>query len=158
MTKIADKAKKKAWNDFKERYSNADQGKISALVSFGEAPSRPGQKPKRQATAEVYLNRSDGGQASVSGSGRRYWNDDMKRALRIGGFVLELTLNRRRKKEVPAVPFHRNAFSRLNKKIKIFVTANQYFNAKSIGIFAKTKIQHSPTSQVLCNDRLWNIS
>ena len=63
----------------------------------------------------------------------------MKRALRIGGFVLELTLNRRRKKEVPAVPFHRNAFSRLNKKIKIFVTANQYFNAKAIGIFAKTK-------------------
>ena len=48
MTKIADKAKKKAWNDFKERYSNADQGKIGALVSFGEASSRPGQKPKRQ--------------------------------------------------------------------------------------------------------------
>lgn len=46
---IADKAKRKAWNDFKARYPNVDLIKFSAQVSFDD---------KRQATAEVYLNRS----------------------------------------------------------------------------------------------------
>ena len=61
---------------------------------------------KRQATTEVYLNRSDGVQTSVSGSDRRYWDDDTKTALGIGGFLLELTLNRMGKKGVPAVLFN----------------------------------------------------
>lgn len=58
---------------------------------------------KRHATGEVYFNRSDGVQSSLSGSDRRYWEDDMKKALGIGGFPLELILNRIRKKEVLAV-------------------------------------------------------
>ena len=61
---------------------------------------------KRQATTEVYLNRSDGVQTSVSGSDRRYWDDDTKTALGIGGFILELTLNPIGKKGVPAVLFN----------------------------------------------------
>ena len=76
---------------------------------------------KRQTTTEVYFSRSDGVQSSVTGSGRRYWDDDMKKALGIGGFPLEITLNRRGKKGVPAAPFHENAISRLT-EIKIFVT------------------------------------
>ena len=74
--KIADKARTKVWNN------------------------------KRWARAEVYLNRSDGVQTSVSGSDRRYWDDDTKTALGIGGFLLELTLNRMGKKGVPAVLFN----------------------------------------------------
>ena len=46
----------------------------------------------------------------------------MRKALGIGGFPLELTLNRRGKKEVPAVPFNENPVSHLNEEIKIFVT------------------------------------
>lgn len=88
---IADKAKRKAWNDFKARYPNADLIKFSAQVSFDG---------KRQATAEVYLSRSDRVQTSVLGSERRYCDDDIKKALEIGGFRLKLTLNRRGKKEV----------------------------------------------------------
>ena len=61
---------------------------------------------KDQATTEVYLNRSDGVQTSVSGSDRRYWDDERKTALGIGGFLLELTLNRMGKKGVPAVLFN----------------------------------------------------
>ena len=118
---IADKAKRKPWNDFKARYPNVDLIKFSAQVSFDD---------KRQATAEVYLNRSDRVQTS---------DDDIKKALEIGGFRLKLTLNRRGKKEVakrlalwgfPAVPFHENPISRLNGEIKIFVTPNQYFNTQ----------------------------
>ena len=73
-------------------------------------------------------------------------------AFGIGGFPLELTLrfrpgpegaNRLGKKEVPAAPFNENAVSRFNEEIKIFVTPNQYFNAKFRGKFTRTKIQHS---------------
>ena len=67
----------------------------------------------------------------------------MRKALGIGGFPLELTLNRRGKKEVPAVPFNENAVSCFNEEIKIFVTPNQYFNAKFREKFTRTKIQHS---------------
>ena len=91
---MADEGKTNAWNDFKARYPNADLSKFSAQVSFDN---------KRQATTEVYLNRSDGVQTSVSGSDRRYWDDDTKTALGIGGFLLELTLNPIGKKGVPAV-------------------------------------------------------
>ena len=98
---------------------------------------------KRQAVAKEYLNRFDGVQTSVSRSDGRYWDDDMKKALGIGGFPLEITLNRIGKKEVPAVLFNENAVCRFNEEIEIFVTPNQYFNAKFRGIFIEMKAQHS---------------
>ena len=48
--KFADKARKKAWNYFKARYPKEDLSKFSAQVSSDD---------KRQATAEIYFNRSD---------------------------------------------------------------------------------------------------
>ena len=98
---------------------------------------------KRQAAAKEYLNRFDGVQTSVSRSDGRYWDDDMKKALGIGSFPLEITLNRIGKKEVPAVLFNENAVCRFNEEIEIFVTPNQYFNAKFRGIFIGMKTQHS---------------
>ena len=98
---------------------------------------------KRQAAAKEYLNRFDGVQTSVSRSDGRYWDDDMKKALGIEGFPLEITLNRIGKKEVPAVLFNENAVCRFNEEIEIFVTPNQYFNAKFRGIFIEMKAQHS---------------
>ena len=124
--KFADKARKKAWNYFKARYPKEDLSKFSAQVSSDD---------KRQATAEIYFNRSDGVHSSVSGSDRRYWDDDVEKAFGIGGFLLELTLNRIGKKEVLVVPFNKNSVGRLNEEIKIFVTPSQYFNAKFGGIF-----------------------
>lgn len=58
---IADKARRKAWDDFKSRYPNANLSEFSAQVSFDY---------KRRATAEVDFNRSDGVQSSVSASDR----------------------------------------------------------------------------------------
>ena len=98
---------------------------------------------KRQAAAKEYLNRFDGVQTSVSRSDGRYWDDDMKKALGIGGFPLEITLNRIGKKEVPAVLFNENAVCRSNEEIEIFVTPNQYFDAKFRGIFIEMKTQQS---------------
>ena len=72
--KIAAKARTKAWNDLKARYPNADLSKFCVEVSFDD---------KTQATAEVYFDRSDGVQSSVSGSDRIYWDVDMKKVLGI---------------------------------------------------------------------------
>ena len=108
---------------------------------------------KRQAAAKEYLNRFDGVQTSVSRSDGRYWDDDMKKALGIGGFPLEITLNRIGKKEVPAVLFNENAVCRFNEEIEIFVTPNQCFNAKFRGIFIEMKAQHS--SGVESKDGSW---
>ena len=89
------------------------------------------------------MDHISGVQTSVSRSDRRYGDDDVKKALGVGDFPLELTRNRVVKKEVPAVPFHANATSRFNEEVKIFVAPNQYFNAKFRRIFIRTKIQHS---------------
>ena len=88
---------------------------------------------------------------SVSGSDRRYWDDDTKKPLGIGGFPPELTLSlrpgpegaNRIGTEVPAVPFKENAVSCFHEEIKIFVTPYQYFNAKFRAIFTRTKVQRS---------------
>ena len=41
---------------------------------------------KRQAAATVYFNQSDGVLLSVLGSNRRYWGNDIKQILVVGGF------------------------------------------------------------------------
>lgn len=84
---------------------------------------------KKQGKAEVYLNRGDSVQTSVSGSIRKDWDNEMKRALGIAGFSIELTLNTSAIKEVPAVLFHGGAANRLNEEIDILV--NQVNISKS---------------------------
>ena len=69
-------------------------------MSLGGAPLEPSQRPKVQATAEVYLSGSDGVPSRVLGSERRYWDYNVKQALGIGGFPLKLTLNQIEKKGV----------------------------------------------------------
>ena len=62
-----------------KHYPNADLSKFNAQSSFND---------ERQATGEVYFSRSDGVQSSVSGSDSRYLEDDMKKALGVGGFPM----------------------------------------------------------------------
>lgn len=52
------------------------------------------------------MDHISGVQTNVSRSDRRYGDDDVKKALGVGDFPLELTRSRVVKKEVPAVPFH----------------------------------------------------
>ncbi|PFX21218.1 hypothetical protein AWC38_SpisGene14301 [Stylophora pistillata] len=136
--RIAEKKRTKAWNDFQAQYPNADLSKFKVQVTFFS---------KKEGKAEVYLNRADGVQTSVSGSIRKEWGDEMKRALGIAGFPIELTLNPSANKEVPAVPFHENAKNHLNEEIKISVTPNQYLKAKFREIFTRMKIVHNSGSE-----------
>ena len=81
---ISEDAKAKAWKDFKREYPFADLSKFEAQTYFID---------KKHATAEIYLKAGPGFWQSVSGSDSRYWSDDMKEALGIGGFPVELSLN-----------------------------------------------------------------
>ena len=101
---------------------------------------------KKHATAEIYLKAGPGFWQSVSGSDRKYWSDDMKSALGIGGFPVELTLNYHPLFPVPAVQFEENpeGISELfNQKINIFVSPTEYFTTKFREIFSKTQITHT---------------
>ncbi|PFX23475.1 putative Xaa-Pro aminopeptidase P [Stylophora pistillata] len=104
---IAEKKRTKAWNDFKAEYPTADLSKFEVQVTFFS---------KKEGKAEVYLNQANAVQTSVSGSIRKDRDDEMKRALGIAGFPIELTLNLSAIKEVPAVPFHETSKSRLNEE------------------------------------------
>ena len=77
-------AKSKAWKDFKRKYPFADLSKFEAQTDFID---------QKHATAEIYLKAGPGFRQSVSESDRRYWSDEMKEALGIGGFPVELILN-----------------------------------------------------------------
>ena len=112
---ISEDAKAEAWKDFKRKYPFADLSKFEAQVNFNE----------KHATAEIYLKAGPGFWQSVSGSDKRYWSDEMKAALGIGGFPVELTLNSHQLLPVPAVQFEKNpeAFGELfNQRINIFVS------------------------------------
>ena len=112
--KISEDAKAKAWKDFKREYPFADLSKFEAQTDFNE----------KHATTDVFFKAGAGYFQSVSGSDRRYWSDDMKSALGIGGFPVELSLNYHPSFPVPAVQFEENpeSFGELfNQKINIFV-------------------------------------
>ena len=133
---ISDDVKSKAWKEFKRKYPFADLSKFEAQTDFID---------QKHATAEIYLKAGPGFRQSVSESDRRYWSDEMKEALGIGGFPVELILNDHTLLPVPAVQFEKNpeSISKLfNKKINIFVSPTEYFSTKFRDIFSKTQIKH----------------
>ena len=135
--RISEDAKAKAWKDFKKQHPNADLSKFEAQTDIID---------KKHATADIKFKAGPGFWQSVSGSDRRYWSDDMKKALGIGGFPVELSLNSHPSNPVPVVQFEENpeAFGELfNQKIYIFVTPTESFTTKFREIFTQTKITHT---------------
>ena len=134
--KLSEEAKSKAWEYFKRKYPFADLNKFEAQTDFNE----------KHATADIKFKAGPGFWQSVSGSDRRYWSDEMKEALGIGRFPVELTLNYHPLLPVPALQFEKNpaGISELfNKKINIFVSPTEYFVTKFRDIFSKTQIKHT---------------
>ena len=82
--KISEVAKDKAWKDFKTEYPFADISKFTVQTNFID---------KKHATADIYFKAGPDFLQSVSGSDRRYWSVEMKKALGIGGFPVELSLS-----------------------------------------------------------------
>ena len=133
---LSDDVKSKAWKEFKRKYPFADLSKFEAQTDFID---------QKHAVAEIYLKAGPGFRQSVSESDRRYWSDEMKEALGIGGFPVELILNDHSLLPVPAVQFEKNpeSISKLFKKINIFVSPTEYFVTKFRDIFSKTQIKHT---------------
>ena len=134
---LSDDVKSKAWKEFKRKYPFADLSKFEAQTDFID---------QKHAVAEIYLKAGPGFRQSVSESDRRYWSDEMKEALGIGGFPVELILNDHTLLPVPAVQFEKNpeSISKLfSKKINIFVSPTEYFVTKFRDIFSKTQIKHT---------------
>ena len=133
---LSDDVKSKAWKEFKRKYPFADLSKFEAQTDFID---------QKHAVAEIYLKASPGFRQSVSESDRRYWSDEMKEALGIGGFPVELILNDHLLLPVPAVQFEKNpeSISKLFEKINIFVSPTEYFVTKFRDIFSKTQIKHT---------------
>ena len=96
---LSDDVKSKAWKEFKRKYPFADLSKFEAQTDFID---------QKHAVAEIYLKAGPGFRQSVSESDRRYWSDEMKEALGIGGFPVELILNDHTLLPVPAVQFGEN--------------------------------------------------
>ena len=133
---FSDDVKSKAWKEFKRKYPFADLSKFEAQTDFID---------QKHAVAEIYLKAGPGFRQSVSESDRRYWSDEMKEALGIGGFPVELILNDHTLLPVPAVQFEKNpeSISKLFEKINIFVSPTEYFVTKFRDIFLKTQIKHT---------------
>ena len=133
---LSDDVKSKAWKEFKRKYPFADLSKFEAQTDFID---------QKHAVAEIYLKAGPGFRQSVSESDRRYWSDEMKEALGIGGFPVELILNDHTLLPVPAVQFEKNpeSISKLFEKINIFVSPTEYFVTKFRDIFSKTQITHT---------------
>ena len=134
-----------AWADFKIKYPNAEFNKFDVVVYYDD-----------NIKAEVFFKNSNGVQTSVTGSFKRYWSDEMKKALAIDKFPIQLTLNSGAKPihlgvhlGIPAVEFDKKPDASacatgnlFNEEIKIYVTPTDYFKTKFREIFTKTVISH----------------
>ena len=82
--KISSQKKKEAWEKFNKAFPRADLSKFTVEVVFYS---------KTKVEATVYFKAGDGLQQSVFGSNRKFWSNEMKKALGIlssGGFPEEL--------------------------------------------------------------------
>ena len=130
-------AKKRAWDDFKSRYPDADDS---------EFVDEPHLRGVNDVTAEVFFKEGPGSLSSVSGSDPEYWSNKKKEALGIGGFPPQLTLSDI-KKPIPAEDNPEEFGSLLNKEMKIFITPSNYFTSKFRNIFSNVVISHESATE-----------
>ena len=131
------------------KYLNADLSKFTIYVYFNKNAKA---NKAAVASAEIVFKNSNGVETSVTGSERRYWSHELKTALGIGGFPIELTLNSNITKPIPAVYFDATAASAdkshgawanlFKEEIKIYVTPTDYFKTKFREILTDTVISH----------------
>jgi len=147
--KIADAAEDKAWDNFKQQFSNADRSKFESQANFAK---------NHTASAEIFFKTSSGVSTSVFGSDRRYWSPQMKTALGLddaNGFSYQLSLLKTKKASpIPAVDFTEAVPSVKkisNSPINIYVTPDSFFVAKFREIFEQTRIRHTSASE----SKLW---
>jgi len=135
-------AKANAWREFVGHFPKADRSRFIAQ----------GSTDGKNVTEEIFFKEGPGSLQSVFGSDKKYWSEEMKKALGledkrsgdIGGFPYQL--GSKVSLPIPAVPFDGKAQSLkkiFDAPIQIYVTPEQYFTTKFREIFEKTKLRHT---------------
>ena len=125
--------REKAWNDFKLRYPDADMKQFQVKIEINGM---------NDVTGTVQFHEGPGYWSDVHGSDPKYWSDAKRKALGIGGFPTELTLNLIKK--IPIFSETAEPFGHyFNEGIRIHVTPDNYFMTTFREIFQGTVISHA---------------
>ena len=133
-------AQKNAWAQFTKHFPNADKDQFNVKTTVDE---------NFKISAEVFLNESAGTSVSVFGSDRKYWSQQMKKALGLAGvegFPFQLSpLRTKTFLPIPAVEFTETVpsiakiFTQGN---KIYATPDEFFVANFRNIFQQARLTH----------------
>lgn len=141
---MAKREKRKAWQRFFFEYPEADKEKFEAEVEI----------PKKGVeNASINYKEADGGLLDVFISDKKYWPEEMKKALGLKknpGFPQVLRENPAVALNVPAIDFNKAAPSLQKvfaKKIKIFATSSDYFKTSFRQIFEQLQIAHTTAAE-----------
>ena len=122
-------AKKNAWAEFSKQFPKADKDQFYVQTSVDE---------NFKISAEVLFNESAGSSVSMFGSDRKYWSQQMKKALGLAGvegFPFQLSpLKTKTALPIPAVD-------------RIYATTDEFFVAKFRNIFQQVRLTHTASAE-----------
>ena len=138
-------SKKKAWEQFTNKFPNADKTQFHVQTDVDE---------KYRISSEVYFNESATNSVSVFGSDKKYWSKKMKTALGLAGvegFPYELSpLKTKTALPIPAVDFTEPApgiAKIFNQENRIYATPDEFFVTKFRDIFQQTRLTHTASAE-----------
>ena len=131
---------------FNKEFPNADKSKFVSQAMVAA---------KGNVSAEIFLKKGPGNLQSVFGSDRKYWDDDMKKALGlgdIGGFPYQLSpLRTKVSLPIPAEPFHGKASSlkkTLQRRASKYTSRLTNISRQNSGkYFQKNKLRHTSAAE-----------
>ena len=136
-----DSAKKNAWAQFKKKFPNADNDQFYVQTNVDE---------NFKISTEVFFNEGPGSSVGVIDSHRKYWSQQMKKALGLActdGFPFQLSpLKTKTALPIPAVEFTEYVPSIakiFNQENRIYATPEEFLVAKFRNIFQQARLTHT---------------
>ena len=137
-------AQKNAWAQFTKKFPNADQDKFNVQTNVDE---------NYKISAEVFWKESADSSVSVFGSDRKYWSQQMKKALGLAGvegFPYQISpLKAKTAFPIPAVEFTESVpgTAKIFKQNKIYATPDEFFLTNFRNIFLQTRLTHKSSAE-----------
>ena len=138
-------AKKNAWAQFSKQFPNADKDQFYVQTNVDE---------NFKISAEVFFNESASPSVSVFGSDRKYWSQQMKKALGLAdveGFPFQLSpLKTKIALPIPAVEFTElvpSIAKVFNEENRIYATPDEFFVANFRNIFQQARLTHTASAK-----------
>ena len=130
---------KNAWAQFTKQFPNADKDKFNVQTNVDE---------NYNISAEVFWNESADSSVSVFGSDRKYWSQQMKKALGLAGvegFPFQLSpLKTKILLPIPAVESTESVtgIAKIFTQNRIYATPDEFFVTNFRNIFLQTRLTH----------------